>query len=159
MHYPELLAPGAVFVLGLLIGSFLNVCIYRLPRGESILWPSSHCPKCGKPVGAMGNVPLLSFLLLRGRCRYCRERISWRYPLVELSNALGYLLIVEMFGYRPSSLVYAVFFSALLVVTCIDFDHQIIPDEITLPGMAIGVIAASAPPVTMATTSPRRMRS
>lgn len=132
-----------VFLFGLIIGSFLNVCIYRLPREESIVWPASHCPRCGTSIRVWENIPLVSFLFLKGRCRYCSEKISWRYPLIELSNAVGYLFIVLIFGYTLSAAIYALLYSTLLVVTFIDFDYQIIPDEITLPGMVVGLIAAS----------------
>jgi leader peptidase (prepilin peptidase)/N-methyltransferase len=132
-----------VFLFGLVVGSFLNVCIYRLPREESIVRPPSHCTHCKALIRPWDNIPVISFLLLKGRCRQCHQKISWRYPLVELLNATGYLLIVYFFGYTFSAAVYAVLFSALVVVTFIDFDHQIIPDEITLPGMALGLLAAS----------------
>lgn len=132
-----------VFILGLLIGSFLNVCIYRIPREESIVFPASHCPACQKPVRPYDNVPLFSFLFLRGRCRFCRAPISWRYPLIELLHGLGYLFILHQFGYSVQALVYAVLFSSLVVVTFIDLSHQIVPDVITLPGMVLGLIAAS----------------
>jgi leader peptidase (prepilin peptidase)/N-methyltransferase len=130
------------FVFGSLVGSFLNVCIYRLPRRESIVWPGSHCPACSSPIAAIDNVPMLSYLLLLGRCRSCRARISPRYPLVEVLNAVGYATIVWWFGARGASIAYAALFSALIVVTFIDLDHQIIPDCITFPGIAAGVFAA-----------------
>lgn len=132
-----------VFILGLLIGSFLNVCIYRLPRRESIVFPASHCTSCGTPIQPYDNLPLVSFLFLRGRCRACRAPISWRYPLVELVHALGYLFILRQFGPSLQAGIYALFFSSLVVVIFIDLSHQIIPDAITLPGMLLGLLAAS----------------
>ncbi len=128
-----------VFVVGAVIGSFLNVCIYRMQRGESIVWPGSRCPKCGNPIALYDNLPIISFLLLLGRCRKCRAPISWRYPLVEALNGGGYLLLLRSFGLTWPALIYAVFFSALIVVTVIDLDIQIIPDVISLPGIVIGL--------------------
>ena len=138
-----LMLEAIVFILGLLIGSFLNVCIYRLPRQESIVFPASHCTACQKPIRPYDNIPLVSFLFLRGRCRSCRAPISWRYPLIELLHGLGYLSILHQFGYSVQALIYALFFSSLVVVTFIDLSHQIVPDVITLPGMVLGLIAAS----------------
>lgn len=132
-----------VFILGLLIGSFLNVCIYRLPRGESIVFPSSHCPSCNKPVKPYDNIPVLSFIFLRGKCRSCGVPISWQYPMVELLHGLGYVFILYQFGVSLQTLVYSLFFSSLVVVTFIDLSHQIVPDVITLPGMVLGLIAGS----------------
>ena len=130
-------------LLGLVMGSFLNVCIWRLPRHESLLTPSSHCPSCGKSIAVYDNIPVVSFLLLRGRCRSCRQPISWRYPLVELANGLAYVMLLWRYGLGWPTAVYAALFSALLVITAIDLDHQIIPDRITLPGMALGLVAAA----------------
>lgn len=132
-----------IAVLGALIGSFLNVCIHRVPRGESIVTPQSRCPSCRVSIRAFDNIPILSFLWLRGRCRRCRARISPRYPVVEALNAAGYLLIWERFGPTWDSVIYAAFFSALLVVTFIDWDYQIIPNVITFPGIAIGLFSAA----------------
>lgn len=126
--------------LGALLGSFLNVCIHRLPRGESLIWPASHCPACAAPIAPYDNVPLLSYAVLGGRCRACRSRISWRYPLVEAANAGGYLVILWWFGATWAAAAYAVLFSALLAVTAIDLSHQIIPDVITLPGIGLGLL-------------------
>jgi leader peptidase (prepilin peptidase)/N-methyltransferase len=137
-----MLAYAAVMLLGALIGSFLNVCIHRLPRGESVAWPSSRCPSCAAPIAAYDNVPVLSYLVLRGRCRACKATISLRYPLVELANAVGYALILWRFGPAWPALVYAVLFSTLLVVTGIDLSHQIIPNVITLPGIVLGFACA-----------------
>ena len=132
-----------VFLLGSLIGSFLNVCIYRLPRNLSVIFPSSRCPSCNIPIKAYDNIPLLSFLLLGGRCRYCKTRISLRYPLVEALNALLYVLVLWRFGFGWHMPVLFAFCSAMIVITFIDLDFQIIPDTITLPGIPIGLIAAS----------------
>lgn len=128
---------------GALIGSFLNVCIYRLPRGESIAWPGSHCPSCGNAIAFYDNIPLLSYLWLAGRCRACRQPISIRYPLVEAVNAAGYLAILWTFGVNGMALFYAILFSALLVVTGTDLTHKIIPNVITLPGIALGLVGAA----------------
>jgi len=130
-------------LLGTLIGSFLNVVIYRLPRKESLVWPGSHCPVCEKPIHPGDNLPVVSFIMLRGRCRGCGTRISRRYPIVEAVNGLAYGLIVWYFGPGGQAVVYAALFSALLVISYIDFDHQIIPDVITLPGIGVGILAAS----------------
>ena len=134
---------GLIFLLGAVIGSFLNVCIYRLPRKESLAWPASHCPSCAVPIAPHDNIPLLSYLFLAGHCRACRAPISLRYPLVELSNAVGYALILWQFGPTAQAVVYALLFSTLLVVTGIDLSHQIIPDRITLPGIVLGVLCAA----------------
>jgi len=146
MEISVLLLPSVfsiVFIVGLLIGSFLNVCIYRLPREESIVFPASHCPACNKPVKPYDNIPVLSFIFLRGKCRSCGLPISWQYPLVELLHGLGYVFILYQFGFSWPTLVYCLFFSSLVVVTFIDLSHQIIPDVITLPGMVLGLITGS----------------
>ena len=129
-------------VFGLLIGSFLNVCIVRLPRGGSIVSPPSHCPRCKESIKFYDNIPVISFLLLRAKCRKCGLPISWRYPLVELLNALIYVWIVHEFWLGGESLLLMAFCSALIVITFIDFDFQIIPDAITLPGILLGVTIA-----------------
>lgn len=134
---------GFVAVLGLVIGSFLNVCIHRLPRGESVIWPASRCPRCGQSIAWYDDIPLLNFLWLQGHCRKCRSRISFRYPIVEFMNGLGYVMIVEKFGWEWMSLGYAVFFSNLVVIALIDFEHQIIPDVITLPGVVVGLVCSA----------------
>jgi leader peptidase (prepilin peptidase)/N-methyltransferase len=140
MH--EWLSYLVVGTLGALIGSFLNVCIFRLPRGESIVWPGSHCPSCANSIASYDTIPLLSYLWLRGRCRACRTPISIRYPLVEAVNAFGYLAILWFFGPTWTAALYAVLFSALVVVTGTDLTHKMIPNVITLPGMAVGLLGA-----------------
>ncbi len=138
MGIESLLALG----LGLLIGSFLNVCIHRLPLKEPIAVSRSRCPSCGKPIRSWDNIPVISFLILAGKCRDCGKKISRQYPLVEMANGVGYFLLVWRFGAGFPTVVYAVFFSSLLVITFIDLDHQIIPDAITLPGMVVGLAAS-----------------
>jgi leader peptidase (prepilin peptidase)/N-methyltransferase len=131
-----------VGTLGALIGSFLNVCIFRMPRGESIVWPGSHCPSCARSIDFYDNIPLLSYLWLGGRCRACRAPISIRYPLVEAVNALGYLAILFTFGPSWTAALYALLFSALVVVAGTDLTHKMIPNVITIPGMVVGLLGA-----------------
>lgn len=130
------------FVLGATVGSFLNVCIYRIPRGNSIIRPLSHCPACNQPISFFDNIPLISYLLLRGRCRYCQTHISFRYPLVELLSALLSLGLFLKFGLSPHLFVYFILGWSLLAVTFIDLDTQTIPDIITLPGIILGFFAS-----------------
>jgi leader peptidase (prepilin peptidase) / N-methyltransferase len=131
------------FILGSLIGSFLNVCIYRIPRNLSIITPSSRCPGCNIPIRPYDNIPIISYIFLGGKCRECRANISFRYPLVELLNAALYALVLWKFGLGWHIPVYFIFCSALVVIIFIDLDFQIIPDRITLPGIVIGLIAGS----------------
>ena len=131
------------FIFRSAIGSFLNVCIYRLPRNLSIISPSSRCPSCNIPIKPYDNIPILSYIFLGGRCRVCKAGISFRYPLVETLNALLYVLVLWRFGFGLQTIVYSIFCSALIVITFIDLDFQIIPDRITLPGILIGLIAGS----------------
>jgi leader peptidase (prepilin peptidase)/N-methyltransferase len=133
---------AVVFVFGLIVGSFLNVCIVRLPRGGSIVKPPSHCPRCQSRIKFYDNIPLISFLLLRAKCRNCGEPISWRYPLVELTNALLYVGIVSEFWLGGEAFMMMALCSSLIVITVIDYDHMIIPDKITLPGMLVGLTLA-----------------
>ncbi len=128
-----------VFIFGALVGSFLNVCIGRIPNGESIVTPPSHCPKCKTPIAFYDNVPLLSFLFLRGRCRSCSERISPRYFIIELLTALLALAVFHWFGFSFSFFVSFVFVAALIVISFIDLDVRIVPDVISLPGIILGL--------------------
>ncbi len=130
------------FIYGLCIGSFMNVCIYRVPLNRSLIRPASACPRCGRPIPFYDNIPVISFLLLRGRCRNCGAGISARYPLVELLGGLTALAVVTRFGPSLPALVYFLFISALIVVTFIDIDHRIIPDVISLPGIGLGLAAS-----------------
>ena len=135
-----------VFIFGLCIGSFLNVCIYRLPESKSIVHPRSKCSNCGTPIAARDNIPILSYLWLKGRCRHCRIKISPRYPMVELLGGLFALGTFLRFGLTLEALVYYLFFAALIVVTFIDLDHRIIPNIITLPGIPICFVVGFALP-------------
>jgi len=131
-----------VFLVGLLLGSFLNVCIVRLPLGGSIVSPPSHCPRCKEPIKYYDNIPIISYLLLQGKCRTCALPISWRYPLVELLNGLVFAFAYYEFGLNGEAMLIMALCSSLIVITFIDLDHQIIPDVITLPGMLLGVLIA-----------------
>jgi leader peptidase (prepilin peptidase) / N-methyltransferase len=134
-------------VAGLLIGSFLNVVIHRLPRGESLLRPASRCPECGAPVRPYDNVPVISWLLLRGRCRSCGAQISARYPLVELLTAGLFVAVVLVKGADRDAWLGLAFVAVLVPVAFIDLDHRIIPNRILLPGGIVGaaLVAAIAP--------------
>jgi leader peptidase (prepilin peptidase)/N-methyltransferase len=129
-----------VAVLGLFIGSFLNVCIYRIPAGESIVWPGSRCPRCGKPIKPWDNIPVVSYLILRGKCRQCGSAISVRYPVVELLSALLAVAILYRFGPGAAFVIYYFWACTLLVITFIDLDHQIIPDRFSLGGAVAGLL-------------------
>ena len=126
-------------ILGAIIGSFLNVVAYRLPRGESLAHPPSRCPNCGAPVKPYDNIPVLSWLLLRGRCRNCKEPISVRYPLVEAGTGLLCALVVVAKGADGDAVIGIVLVLLLVPITLIDLDHRIIPNKITYPGFVLGV--------------------
>lgn len=129
-----------IVLCGLAWGSFLNVIIFRLPRGMSLLKPASSCPYCKRKIKFYDNIPLLSYLFLRGRCRYCKARISLFYPLVELLTPLGLLLLLQNHSLSFLFFASALFLSALIVLGSIDFFHQILPDEITLPGLLLALV-------------------
>lgn len=133
---------GSAFILGTVIGSFLNVCIYRIPEGKSIVLPPSSCPYCGHRIRWYQNIPILSYLFLGGRCAGCRTRISLRYPAIEALTGILFVLILYYFSFSASTLVYWIFVSALVTITFIDLDHQIIPDVISLPGILVGFICS-----------------
>ncbi len=139
------IAAAVALLFGLIVGSFANVVIHRLPLGQSIVFPASRCPKCGTGIRPWHNLPVISWLLLRGRCASCREPISPRYPLVEALHGIGFALIVLHFGPFPFTLLLFVFFSALVILALIDWDHQILPDVITLPGVLIGLAGSLLP--------------
>jgi leader peptidase (prepilin peptidase)/N-methyltransferase len=131
-----------VLLVGLAIGSFLNVCIYRLPRSLSLISPPSMCPSCQTLIPFYDNVPILSYFWLRGRCRFCGAGFSLRYPVVELVSGLFAVAVFDRYDFSWESLFLYGLIGALLVITFIDIDHQIIPDVITLPGIVIGFVAS-----------------
>jgi leader peptidase (prepilin peptidase)/N-methyltransferase len=143
---PPIFLLVAIFLFGTIIGSFLNVCIYRIPAGQSVISPASRCPKCGAAIRWYQNVPVISYLLLRGRCAGCKTRISLRYPLIEALTGLLFVWVWLAFGWQVATPLYWVFVAALVVITFIDLDHQIIPDVISLPGIVVGFLAALAIP-------------
>ncbi len=129
-----------VFILGTILGSFFNVCIHRLPREESVAWPGSKCPACAKPIIWHDNIPLLSFFTLGGKCRNCQVKISFRYWVVEAVTGFVFLWIWINFGWSAQSLAAVILFSLLWIASVVDLEHQIIPDEISLGGLACGVV-------------------
>jgi len=130
-----------VGVFGLMIGSFLNVCIARVPRGESVVSPGSHCPKCNTPIQWYDNIPVLSYLALGAKCRACRAPISVRYPLVEITTAVAFVLQAIAFPDEPILLVSRLVFTAMLIVLFgTDYDTQRLPNVITLPGIVVGLV-------------------
>ncbi|MBE3089203.1 MAG: prepilin peptidase [Actinobacteria bacterium] len=141
MYYEiEIISIVILSLLGLIVGSFSNVCIYRIPRNESIIFPASHCPKCRNTIKPIDNIPLLSYILLKGRCRHCKSKISIQYPIVEFITGLIYLIIYLIYGLSIQTLIYIILSSALIIIAFIDLNQQIIPDVISLPGIAIGFI-------------------
>src|SRR3954451_8151323 len=131
-------------ISGALIGSFLNVVVYRLPLGQSLVKPRSRCPKCEEPVAPRDNVPVLSWLLLRGRCRHCGEAIPARYPAVELLTAVAFLSVVLVRGFHPELLALIPFTAMLIAVAFIDLQHKIVPNKIMLPAAVWGLVTAVA---------------
>jgi leader peptidase (prepilin peptidase)/N-methyltransferase len=140
---PVALLPAAAF--GLIIGSFLNVVAYRLPRGESLAHPGSHCPSCDAPVRAYDNIPLLSWLLLRGRCRACSAPIARRYPTVEAVTAALFAAVAVVHAHDTTMLVLGIVLVAFLVpIALIDADHRLIPNKLTLPAAVLGIVLGTA---------------
>jgi leader peptidase (prepilin peptidase)/N-methyltransferase len=135
-------AVGAVLagIFGAIVGSFLNVVAYRLPRGESLSHPPSRCPSCGTPVKPYDNIPVLSWLLLRGRCRHCKEPISVRYPVVEAGTGLLCALVVVVKGADEDAILGLVLVLLLVPITLIDLDHHLIPNKLTYPGAVVGIV-------------------
>ncbi len=129
-----------VITLGLALGSFLNVCIYRLPRKESVVTPASRCPACGRSLRWFDNVPLLGYALLRGRCRACRAPISIRYPLVEITTALLFVAYYWQLGWQPLLVPRLVFVAAMVVLFVTDLEHRILPNLVTVPGIVCGFV-------------------
>ena len=140
---PYPLIAVAIFMFGLAIGSFANVCIYRLPKKESVIFPVSHCIACSTPIRPFDNIPVISYLFLGGKCRDCKEGISFIYPIIEAITALLLLAGFFKFGLTFDFLIYTVVAPTLVIITAIDIEHQIIPDVITLPGIVLGLAVGS----------------
>ena len=136
----EIVTVAVLFLVGLLIGSFLNVCIYRLPRKESVVWPASHCATCNRDLSWYENIPVASWVVLGGRCRTCRQPISMAYPLVELITAAVYAGAYAVYGWTPLLAVRLLFASAMIVLFVIDLRHRILPNVITVPGIVLGLL-------------------
>ncbi len=136
----EIITGIIIFVIGLVIGSFSNVCIYRIPRNESIIHPGSHCPQCSKPIPFYDNIPVISYILLKGKCRYCGQPIPLQYPIVELATGLFYLALYLFYGLQLIAIVYMIMCTLLIIISFIDLKERIIPDVLSLPFMAIGFI-------------------
>ncbi len=142
LFFFPLLATLVVFIFGAVVGSFLNVCIARLPKEESVVSPPSHCPLCKTPIPFYDNIPLVSYIYLRGRCRFCGERISPRYIIVEFLMAVFSLLLLNRLGPGLAFFVNFVLVAALIVITFIDLDVRIVPDVISLPGIGLGILSS-----------------
>lgn len=140
---PELAIYIIVFIFGAVVGSFLNVCIYRMPLNESVVWPGSHCPNCKKRIAAYDNIPFISYILLKGRCRLCNQKISPVYFFVELLTAFLFVFLFKFFGLSFEFFFYTLFCCLLIVATFVDIKHRIIPDEISVGGLIIGFILSA----------------
>lgn len=128
-----------VFILGLLIGSFLNVCIFRIPIGKSIVFPPSTCSSCGHKLNYIDMIPVVNYIINKGRCRYCKEKYSLQYPLIELFNATLYLIIYNFYGYSLNTLFYCIICSMLIVIAMIDYKNMIIPNGILIFGLIVAI--------------------
>lgn len=146
MELPELMLGAWFFIIGTLLGSFGNVVIYRLPAGKSVVQPRSHCQSCGKTIPMYHNIPILSWLFLRGKCFSCGAHFSFRYPIVELLMGTLFFLLYQSFGLQWLTLEYGFFIFGLVVVSFIDFDHFILPDVFTIGGTLIGLLGAALNP-------------
>jgi leader peptidase (prepilin peptidase)/N-methyltransferase len=129
-----------VFLFGLFIGSFINVCIYRIPKRKSIVFPGSFCPNCLVPIKPYDNIPVLSYIIVGGKCRACKKPIPWRYPLVELLNGMLFILLYLKFGFSLVFLKFIIFTSLLVISTFTDFSHRIIPNVVSILGLVLGII-------------------
>lgn len=132
-----------VFIFGSLVGSFLNVCIYRMPLGKSVVWPGSHCPKCEKRIPWYDNIPFISYILLGGRCRFCKQIISVIYLIIELLTAIMFVVLFNYYGLSYDLFFYIVLVSSLIVAAFVDIKHRIIPDEISIGGIILGFLLNS----------------
>jgi leader peptidase (prepilin peptidase)/N-methyltransferase len=142
MYLPVGVALTVVIVTGLIVGSFLNVCIHRIPRKQSIVWPASRCAACERPLAWFENLPVLSYAALRGRCRTCGTHISIRYPIIELVTGAAFAFDFLAFGLTPLFAVRALFACAMIVLFAIDLEHQLLPNVITYSGIIAGALAS-----------------
>ncbi|MDP3730249.1 MAG: prepilin peptidase [Candidatus Omnitrophota bacterium] len=142
-----------IFIFGSIVGSFLNVCIYRLPKGRSIIFPGSHCPNCTAAIHWHDNIPILSYIFLGGRARCCKAKISFRYFIVEILTASAFLILFSTFGLTPKFFAYAIMVSGLIIATFVDFEIQEIPDEVSMGGLAAGLILSAAFPSVLSETT------
>jgi leader peptidase (prepilin peptidase)/N-methyltransferase len=142
------------FIAGAMTGSFLNVCIVRLPLEKSIVFPGSHCVACQAPIQWYDNIPLVSWLILRGQCRACKAKISFRYWFVELLTGLSFVLFYKHYGLQPVLWPYLVMISGFMVATFVDFKHRIIPDEVSIGGMIAGLVLSLIVPQLHGVVSP-----
>ena len=131
-----------IVALGAAVGSFLNVCVYRLPRGESVVSPPSHCPSCRRRLKWFENVPVLGWLIVRGRCRTCQTAVSPTYPIIEALTGFVFFLQYASLGFQPLLVVRLTFAGAMIVLCVIDLNHRILPNVITLPGVLLGLVAS-----------------
>lgn len=131
------------FIFGSIVGSFLNVCIYRMPLGKSVVWPGSHCPLCDKKIPWYDNIPFISYILLGGKCRFCKGPISLRYLIVEFLTAIMFVWLFSNYRLSYEFFLYLVFVCSLIIATFVDIKHRIIPDEVSVGGMALGFILNS----------------
>ncbi len=129
-----------LFLFGLTVGSFLNVCIHRLPKEKSVVWPGSSCPKCKQKIVWYDNIPLVSFFILGAKCRHCKSTISWRYPIVELTSGVIWVFCWNLFGATAMLPISLLFLSLLLVITVTDLETGLIPDEVTFSGLGAGIL-------------------
>ena len=143
---PEHFIEAGIFILGICIGSFLNVCIFRIPASRSIVHPGSTCPNCGNRIRFYDNIPIVSYMVLRGKCRRCGRHISLRYPLIELLSGIVALSVYFRFGPTLEGVVYFTIIAALITISFIDLDHGIIPDVISLPGIIVCFLTVFALP-------------
>lgn len=147
---PSLIA----FLFGSMTGSFLNVCILRMPKEESVVFPRSHCTACKKPIAWFDNLPILSFLALGAKCRSCHAKISWQYPIIEIITAILFVVFYRSFGLSPKGFLYLFLSLVLLTQSVIDMRYKIIPDSLTLPTIAVGLLSSAVFPEIHGQTSP-----